>query len=464
MNFPMVHMLPPAVLIAALVLPSGTAAAEILEIDLQRALTMAVENSHLVRSSTLEEEEARVNVRRARAERYIPETELLFESGLIPAARGTAVDSTDKLDSVDNLGPFFKVNLKVVQPLYTWGRLENLEKTAREGVGAAEVQKELTIDEVSLIAVRGYWTLLSSRRALVVAEELRENFYKLLEEVEERVDDESSEVDDSEMLRVKSSTYRIEKTFLDSKENLRLASLALSILLGADPGAEIVTGEVQSPAFGIDAEEFDRRLFAEGMANKQVLLLEAASRALAMKIEVARSDRYPLLFLAAGAGYARAPGRDDQTNPFVLDDFNYARVGAEVGLKWKPNVYKSNLEVEGMTREYEALLEKIEALRRKITVETSERYGEAAKLHSLLEAARTSRKASRSWLRLSADNWEMGIGEVKKLLDAYEAYYTMKGIEIAMELEYNLSLAEVANSLGDISYYVKWVKDGQTKL
>ena len=45
------------------------------------------------------------------------------------------------MDDVNNLGPFFKANLKIVQPLYTFGRLENLEKTAREALAAAPCQE-----------------------------------------------------------------------------------------------------------------------------------------------------------------------------------------------------------------------------------------------------------------------------------------------------------------------------------
>jgi len=144
-----------------------------------------------------------------------------------------------------------------------------------------------------------------------------------------------------------------------------------------------------------------------------------------------------------------------------VDDFNYARIGAGIGMKWGPNIYKRNLEVEELEKEHQALLEKTEALRQKLTLTASSRFGEAAKNRALLDAARKSLRASKSWLRLSVENWELGIGEVKRLLDAYEAYYEMKGIEVAMELEYNLSLARVASSLGDVNLYLKWVKEGR---
>jgi outer membrane protein TolC len=450
-----------ASLLIVLFLRVPSAPAEELKLTLSSALEMAVDKSHFVRSADLEVDKAGVAVKRARAERYVPEAELLVETGVVPAARGTVLDSPDQDSDLDHLGAFYKVNLEIVQPLYTFGRLKNLENLARGGLGAAEANRELALQELSLLVIETYWSLSTSREAVSIAEELRESFQTLIGEVEKRLEDEDSEVDDGDLLEVKSSTYRIEKIYLDARENTRKSLMALRILLGADEEKNLVTGGEESPTLEVEMDAFDRVLAEEGVGDQQLDVLEAAAAALNRKIELTRSERYPLIFLAAGAGVADAPNRDDQTNPFVVDDFNYARIGAGIGMKWGPNIYKRNLEVEELEKEHQALLEKTEALRQKLTLTASSRFGEAAKNRALLDAARESLRASKSWLRLSVENWELGIGEVKRLLDAYEAYYKMKGIEVAMELEYNLSLARVASSLGDVNLYLKWVKEGR---
>jgi outer membrane protein TolC len=445
------------------VLSGATAHAGTLPIDLESAVSMTVRNSNLVSAAHIGEEKAAVMLKRARAE-YLPESELTVETGVVPAARGTAVDSPDEMDSLDSLGGFYKVGLEVVQPLYTFGRLSHLEQTAREGIGAAVARTGLEVQEMSLLAIRTYWQLSSARRALDVADELRESFNTLVAEVETRLADEDSEIDDSSLMEVKSSTYRIEKTFLDAGENLRVAGVAMRALIGSAEGETFETADEKSPELGFGISEIERHLVEKGISTKEVELLEAAARVMESNVNLIKSDRYPVVFLAAGAGHARAPNRDDQTNPFVVDNFNYSRLGAEVGLKWKPNIYKKNLEVEEMEKEHAALLESIEALKRKVAVEASEALGGAARNRNLLKAARVSLTASKSWLRLSLDNWEMGFGEVKRLIDAYEAYYTMKAVEIDMELQYNLSLARVADALGDVALYLEWVKSGAVDL
>ena len=120
-------------------------------VGLQEALERTLASSHVVRAAGHDVGKAEVAVRRARAERYLPEAELLVETGVVPAAKGTVLDSPDEDDDFDNLGGFYKVNLKVVQPLYTFGRLKSLEEAALEGFDAQQAKREFTLQELSLL-------------------------------------------------------------------------------------------------------------------------------------------------------------------------------------------------------------------------------------------------------------------------------------------------------------------------
>jgi len=91
-SYPLAAM---ASLLVVLFLRVPSAPAEELKLTLSSALEMAVDKSHFVRSADLEVDKAGVAVKRARAERYVPEAELLVETGVVPAARGTVLDSPD---------------------------------------------------------------------------------------------------------------------------------------------------------------------------------------------------------------------------------------------------------------------------------------------------------------------------------------------------------------------------------
>jgi hypothetical protein len=78
----------------------------------------------------------------------------------------------------------------------------------------------------------------------------------------------------------------------------------------------------------------------------------------------------------------------------------------------------------------------------------------------MLAVAHESLDSAESWLRVSWENLDLGIGEVRKLLRAYEAYFRLQGETIERELDVNVALARLALVLGDENRFLQWVDDG----
>ena len=432
-------------------------------LTIDSAIERTLKSNSLVKASQIDEERAAVQLKRARAERFLPEAEIDVEGGLVPEARGSAIESPDDSDSLSGLGPFYKLGITVIQPLYTFGRLKNLERAALGGVAAASAKTALMRSEMEMLAIKAYWSLDSAARALDVAAELKENYLKLIEEVESRLEDEDSDIDDSTLMEVKSSAFKVDKIHREAQEDFRRSREGMRILIHEEGERSLKTVSAGAPPLEISAAEFESRLDGQIEAHGQIALFDAASKALAAKVDLMASDRMPLFFVAAGAGLARAGNRDDQDNPFVVDDYNYTRVGAQVGIKWSANVYKKNLAVEEVEKEYVSLLEKRVAFKDRLAYDAVNAFNDALTKKDLFKSAENSLRASKSWLRLEIDNWEMGLGEATRLLDAYEAYYEMKGVEIRMKLDYNLALATMAGKLDIIDLYVRWLNDGKVR-
>jgi outer membrane protein TolC len=199
-------------------------------------------------------------------------------------------------------------------------------------------------------------------------------------------------------------------------------------------------------------------------AHPEVRALAAAAAALEAKVELQRADRNPVIFLAGGAGVAHAGNRDEQDNPWVKEDFNYTRIGAEIGMRWDANLHRKSIDVSETLDEHRAVLEQLAGLRSKVEVEVRQALRECVRTRALLDAARLSLKASKSRLRLVLDTWETGLGEVSDVLDAYEDYYWLRREEPQREYELNLALARLGFVLGDVNLYLGWVDRGKVAL
>jgi outer membrane protein len=442
----------------------SNAAAEQLRLGLREAVERGVAESHLVKAGAIEVERAGQGVRKARALRILPEATVNVGTGLVPEARGTVVSSPDSSGDLDGLGPYYRLELKLVQPLWTFGKLDSVENLALKGLAAQEARSALTGQSVAFGAAKAYWALAAAARGDVVAGDMRRDFNELTREVEKRLADESSGVDDADLLEVKSKAYGIDRLYLDALELRRHSADALRQLLAlpadSDPSA------VNEPPPAVEIEEAGiATVVARAVdAHPEVRALTAAANALGAKVELQRADRNPVIFLAGGAGVAHAGNRDEQDNPWVKEDFNYQRIGAEVGLRWDANLYRKNIDVSEALDEQRAVLEQLAGLRSKVEVDVRQALRESARTRALLDSARASLKAAKSRLRLVLDTWETGLGEVSDVLDAYEDYYRLRTEEPVREYELNLALARLGFVLGDVNLYLEWVRRGKVML
>jgi len=431
---------------------------------LESAISMAIARNPIIKAEEYEVQGANMDIRKALIKKYIPSVNFDAEFGIVPGAKGDIFYSPDKQTDLDDLGPFYKFDLTLALPLYTFGGISSVVEATRQNLGIKESKKDLATADLSLQVVRAYWGLSSAEKTESLAKSSLESFEQLLSEIQKRLQDEDSEVDDSDLLEAKTYRIDIEKIRQESIQNKDLATKAFNVLLDLNLNEHVITSDETSPVFIFDENSQDQFISLGGEQRPEIEGLQSAINAIQAKINLTESQRLPVFYIAAGFSYAHAGNRYDQTNPFVVDHFNYRNIGFLFGLKWNPNIFFHNAEIQKNRLQYQAALEKMRLLRAKIGLEVSQAFIEARKNDALLKAAKESLKAAKTWLQISLDNWEMGIGDSYRLLRAYQAYFRLRGEEIKREYEFNVSLAKLAYILGDMDLYLTWVKDGKTNL
>lgn len=438
--------------------------AEVEKFTLESALSQALTNNPLVERTRLELSRARLLEEEVKSMSLLPEFSLDGQFGAVPEARGDIFYSPDRQSDLTGWGPFFKFNLKIAQPLFTFGRISSARQAARGAVDLQNIKNDSEIEKMIFQVLSAYWALSAARQAESVAGEVQENYGKLVKEVEERLDSDESEIDDTDLLEIKSNRYQIEEIVIRSRTESRLAEGAFNTLLGREPGGKTQLADEAVPGIHIEEKQVTLKIARALEEHRDIKGLKAAVRALNAKTNLAYSKKRPMIALAGGLAYAYAPHRDDQTNPFVIDDFNYFSMGAFFTFEWDLNSLRKNVEASRYNLERKAMEQNLILLRKKIQMEILRAAAEVKQNARLLDESRKSLKSAKSWLRLGMDNWDMGIGEVDRLIKAYNAFYLLKGIEIKRTLELNISLVKLAYILGNTRLYLEWVKHGQVKI
>jgi outer membrane protein TolC len=432
--------------------------------SLETALVYALSHSPLVVRTRVERKKARLLLDEVRAQSLLPEFSLSGQTGLVPEARGDIFDSPDKQTDLDDWGPFYKLEVKLVQPVFMFGRRSAAYSAAQSGIDLQHIKSDSEIEKLTLTVINAYWALSAAQKAETAADEVRENYDKLEKEVKKRLESEDSEVDDTDLLEVKSNRYLVEEIVIKSKSQKKLAERAFNAAIGREIVAAVEVLEGKIPGIQMDESRMFRVVQQALLQNRDIRGLKTALQVLRAKTKLAYSKKRPIIFLVAGFSYAYAPHRQDQTNPFAVDNFNYMDLGAFFGFQWDLNFLRKNIEARQYQLEREAMEQNLKLLRSGIEMEILKAFTEVKKNVQLLEQARSSLKAAKSWLRLSMDNWDMGIGEVERLIKAYNAYYQLKGVEIERSFDLKTSLANFAYFLGNTRLYLEWVENGKVKI
>ena len=438
--------------------PPGTA------YTVRDAVQQARRNNPLARAEDLQVRATEEQVRYLRSQRWIPQIRLEGATGLVPEARGDVFYSPNSADSLAGLGPFFQARLSVVEPLTTFGKFRYGLEAARSGLNARSSQRDHVRNEVTLEALRSYWGLVASRRAVDVAEEMRERYDELLEDARAYLEDESSEVDDTDVYEIESFGFDVESFHQDASARTILAREAFNLLVGRPVDAEVLTSDEETPQVLLGADAAPALVTVAERVHPQLRALTSAVSALEARVLAQGREKLPNVFLAGGLGFAHSSNRDDQDNPFVYDEFNYLRAGLYVGVRWDLGFVRHGIEKARLQIEREATDARRAALRGKVELDVRKALRDVLRNGELLTSARGSRRAARSWLRLAFDNWDLGIGEAERLLKAYTAYYRLQGSVIERQYELNLSLAQLAFALGDLDRYLDWIDRGQVTL
>ena len=435
------------------------------ELSLKDAIEIAQQSAHSKTSdSRLEIEAAEQEVKEIFGTFYAPRFDLESYSGLVSEARGDITTTTDTNEDYGSLGPFLKIDLKVIQPIYSFGKYASAKEAGQNNLEMRKAMFRESKDDLTLEVAKAFLGVVAGRAGTEVSNELRKRYEQLVEQVEKHLKTPDSHLDDADLLEARSLHFQIEKQCSAISANTDQSLLYLKGLLDLAPDMPLTTLATNTPDIdkSLDITPQLQKYFREH--SPLLKRIRSGMNALQKKAELEKRKRYPDLFLAIGAGYGTAPNRDKQENAFITDDYNYERLGSTLGLKWDFNFHVSEARVAKALIASKQLSEKKELTLRVKDGSIAKLYGDAVRNKDLLAAADKSLKSATSWLRLESDNVDLGLGDIKRLTKAYQYYFQLKGDVISTRYMYLLSLAELANTTGDMNLLLQWIDNGTVQI
>ena len=329
--------------------------------------------------------------------------------GPITGAYGNA---TIAHEDKDVWGRTFLGNVKLIQPIYTWGRKSDYLSAADRGISVKQAGVRLKESEVSYQVKEAYFGFLYAKSLLDKIQDGKNDLDKVIEKAQK-----SRKKKDTFQLEIFSNDLvakqaEVEKYLGLAREGLRLRMGEAEAVLPADDWLQSDDRELKPLDWYLFRARESRPEFSQihqGIEAKR-LLARAEKKAL-----------LPVLALGASYEFSDTNVRTPQPGPFAWDPYNKDSVTVGVGLQW---TFQWGL-AEAKAAKFSAEADELEAKRGFVEdgllLQVKKAYWEVDEANKRLAAATEAYKTGKRWFTREMAGYAAGLGDTKALVEAYGA-------------------------------------------
>jgi outer membrane protein TolC len=357
--------------------------------------------------------------------------------------------SSKMFDAITNIqGIFTRTELKLVQPIYTFGKISAGITAAEAGLEAIRSKQSGQVNDVELNVRKAYWGAKLARELLSMLNEGIDYLTEAQKRIDQELAEGSGNASVTDRLRLRTMRAEIEARVLEAQRGSDLAKAGLRTLIGPGAPADLDVDDDPLAPLTVPSRELGQYTDLAHAKRPEVKALDqmvAAKRALA---DLEWRRQLPDFFLVGTAQYAYANSVDHPTNAFANNPFNTAGVGVAAGLRVPLDLFAKNASAHKLRAEaQEAEFRRSEALGG-INFEVEKAFAEMKEADLRLKALQKGEKAARQWIAAIMQNVSVGLAETKDFSDALLAFFQSRARVLQGQYDYNVAVASMTRVSG----------------
>jgi len=421
-------------------------AAGTLVLSLDDCVKMALENNQKVIGAGLGIEAAKGQLSEAKAA-WWPIIDYQYRIAPVPTDATRAFDAFFE----GELALFNSIRFAVGMPAFASGQLLTAKRLAENGVAASK-ENETKEREATTFVVKQLYN------AILLAGELD----KLLADAVDKIGNELKGEEGEEipkhspydLLKLKVFKVDLEKRLAETVQNKELAYEGLRIQMGLDPEIKfkIADGLLKPVLAELSSLEKYMQASIEHRPEMHLLDIGVDTRKKQYTLEKQKMGPKAGMAFFVEIGRTTSPIRNLAFQDDFNDPFNYSRAGFGLQLSGTLDIHGGLGRIKKAKAEYfKAVYEKMIA-EKGLKLDMEKSYLTAARKRDDVKRAKKAESMARQMMFLSKTNYEIGIGEEKDYTDALQLVLLTRGQYFHAVFEYNLSLADLEQKVGQIDY------------
>ena len=416
-------------------------------LSLDEAVALAIRNSPEIKAEQFAVLMRQSQRAQADAARFA-QLDVTVVGGPSPRARGNQLDSPDSKNSVAVSGAFGLATFNVVQPLYAFGKINNLRAAATHGTAVEEARVHQKATEVAMLVREAYYGYLLAASLEALALEIGGQLGGTLKKVQRQLDAGVAGVDNVDLLKLRTFQGQLEKQLNDIRQGKALALTGLRTLTGLEASLPIQLADARLQPLERQAPPLDESLSDAQRLRPEFVQAREGVKAFERLLAAAEADYYPLVFVGLFGSLAEATNRSRLSNPFLYDPLMDDVLSPVVGMRWHFDLGVTAAKVDEVAAELGQVQQQHALAEQGIPFQVRQAYLELEQHQANITATRKAFRSGRQWLVAAVANFDLGVGEGKDVAEAAVAYAQLHAAYFEAVYNYNISLARLDHRAG----------------
>ena len=436
---------------AAMVAPPALArtteppAVKVLTLD--EAVVLAVQNSPEIKAGQFAVLMRQSQRAQADAARFA-QLDVTVIGGPSPRARGDQFDSPDSKNAIAVSGVFGLATFNIVQPIYAFGKINNLRAAATHGMAVEEARVHQKATEVAMLVREAYYGYLMATSLENLALEISAQLGGTMQKVQRQLDAGVPGVDNVDLLKLRTFRGQLEKQLNDIRQGKALALTGLRTLTGLASTLPLELADTRLQPLARQAPPLDESLSDAQRLRPEFVQAREGIEAFEHLLAAAKADYYPLVFVGLFGNLAEASNRSRLSNPFLTDPLMDDVLAPVVGMRWHFDLGVTAAKVDEVAAELGQVQQQHALAEQGIPFQVRQAYLELEQHQANIAATRKAFRSGRQWLVAAVANFDLGVGEGKDVAEAAVAYAQLHAAYFQAVYNYNLSLAKLDHRAG----------------
>ncbi len=335
----------------------------------------------------------------------------------------TNVAQTLNSSTIQNYLPFYgaliQLNLRITQPLYTFGKLTAAWDLGQTGLDIASAQSDGVRLDHQLNLLRAYFGLKSARAALDTVKEGHEQVTKWVKQMDIDLEAGKGSASEIDLMRLKVAESQIELILIDLERTIGSTLAALRYLVQDN------TVDVDEEDLALWNEEdhpLDYYLEAALRNRPELRVLRATGQGAQLYKKLRVAELLPNFGLIVNFGYGYAGGVKDPNHGF-MSRLNYLGAGVGLGMNWALDVGPRIARLQRAISDVNVFESRKRELLGGGALEIERAYNDVREAKRRLKTAEVAERRARGWLQGIKQSIDVGTAEGRDMNDALRTYF-----------------------------------------